>query len=114
MLAKIVSGGKRVVQSKPMVEGLRHLIGGKNFAACAPGANGETCGEEQHRPVPVENLCSGQQQQECAAESNREREGGFLNEQVAHLPPPAAADQIAKGASLAHYINYPRKPRFQA
>src|SRR5260370_2147140 len=109
MFGEIERSGKRVVEAELGVHRLSHLVGRSHLVSSAIDAGREARCEENDGPIPVENLRAEDQQENRAAEREDGRKGGFVDEQIAHLTPTSAADQVRKRAVLTHLLIIPEK-----
>ena len=92
MLAEIDRRRQRIVEAELLVDRLRDLIPRENLVSGAIGAGRQTDYEQKDRPIPIENLGAQNQQQDCAAQSERCGKGSLMEEQMAHLSHPGSPD----------------------
>lgn len=104
VIAEIISRRQRIVETELAVDGLRYLVGGTQLRAQAIGAGRETRGEQQHNPIPAQDLRAHQEQQDHAAERDDAREGHRVDRQVRNLTQPATPDYFVQSTALVSHL----------
>ena len=97
MVGEVNRGGKRIGQAETLVDSLGQHVKRREALAQAIDPHAQADGDYQDRPIPIQDLGAGEQQQDHGGHADHQRQSALVQNELPKQTPAGAFEQDRSG-----------------